>query len=81
MVKTFLKIKIFGGHEILNCILSVQKNQFLKILGHQNIQSSTRLYFLVQTFQILFFKKSIFEASEALQKYAGMILKKKRLFY
>ncbi len=38
------------------------------------------LEFLVPTFQIQFWKKSIFEASEALQKWEGMILKKTRLF-
>ena len=40
-VNKILKIEIFGGHEVLNCILSVQKNQFLEILEHQNIHFST----------------------------------------
>ena len=36
--------------------------------------------FLVQTFHYQILKQSIFEASEALQKWDGMILKKTRLF-
>ena len=38
------------------------------------------LKFLVQTFHTYFLKQSIFEASEALQKWEGMILKKTRSF-
>ncbi len=50
MVKCFLKIKNFGGHEVLKLYFNVQKDFFWNIKSHKYLFFNEKLKFLVQTF-------------------------------
>ena len=66
-VKTFLKIEIFWGHEVLKLYFQWSKNsRSLNIRALKYLFFNEESKFLVKNCRTYFMKKSMFEASEAL---------------
>ena len=70
--------EIFGGHEVLKLYFKCSKNSIswnIRALKYPFFNKESKI--LVQIFHTWFLKQSIFEPSVALQKWEGMILKKR----
>ena len=81
MVKCFLKIEIFWGHEVSKLYFKCSKNWISwNIRAPKAPVFNEALKFFVKTFDTWFLKQSIFEASEAPKQWEGTISKRRRSF-
>ena len=71
----------FGGHEVLKLYFKFQKIEFLELLGHQNINLSTKNQIFGRKVSYLIFEAVNFWGFWGPEAMGGTISKKRRSFH